>query len=190
MDRKQLDAMLPPGVNSFDEWETQIPKYQTPLMKRLDSLNPAENPGGWTREALYEIVLWELNRFPEIDDSLFEALRGAASIPNGAHREGKELLFRLLRCRNVGLTMATAILRFVNPRAFQTLNARNGRVVLGDAPYPSASVVDEKYLDACADFYFRYLDELNRLAGDGFDFRWADRLLYQLDKASGRKLRK
>lgn len=188
MERKQLEAMLPAGINSFNEWEKQIPKYQTPLMKRLDALNLMETPGNWSREALYEIVLWELNRFPEIDDSLFEALRGAADIPHGGHRQGKSLLFRLLQCKNVGLTMATAILRFVNPNTFQTLNARNGHVVLGDVPYPSASTVNEKYLDECADFYFHYLDELCRLAGDGFDFRFADRLLYQLDKNSGRKL--
>ncbi len=188
MNRKQLDSMLPSGVKSFNEWEKKLPKYQTPLMKRLDSLNLAANPDNWTREALYEIVLWELNRFPEIDDSLFEALRRAAAIPHGKHRQGKALLQQLLQCKNIGLTMATAILRFVNPETFQTLNARNGHVILGDAPYPSSSTVNEKYLEECADFYFRYLDELCRLTGNGFDFRFADRLLYQLDKATGRKL--
>ena len=30
--------------------------------------------------------------------------------------------------------------------------------------------------------------ELRKLTGDGFDFRFADRLLYQVDKAPGRKL--
>ncbi|MGE4565782.1 MAG: hypothetical protein AB7F32_12990 [Victivallaceae bacterium] len=188
MNRKQLDAMLPEGVHSFDEWEEKIPKYQTPLMKRLDSLNLAEHPGNWTREALYEIVLWELNRFPEIGDALFAELGEAAAIPPGEHRQGKELLQKLLQCQNIGLTMATAILRFINPATFQTLNARNGHVVLGDAPYPSSSSVNVKYLEECADFYFRYLDELRRLTGEGFDFRYADRLLYQLDKARGRNL--
>ncbi len=184
MDRAQLDALLPPGVESFNHWEREIPKYRTALMQRLDGLDIAGKPDTWTREALYEIVLWELNRFPEIDDTVFESLRQAATIPPGKHRQGKAQLQALLQCRNVGLTMATAILRFVNPGTFQTLNARNGHVVLGDVAYPS-STADP---DACADFYFRYLDELCRLTGDGFDFRYADRLLYQIDKASGRKL--
>ena len=138
-------------------------------------------PENWTRAALYEIVLWELNRYPEIDDTLFRDLAGAAKIAPGKHREGKELFLRLLGCRNVGLTMATAILRFVNPGTFQTLNARNGFVVLGAGEIPSRP-------EEAADYYFRYLDELRKLTGDGFDFRFADRLLYQVDKATGRKL--
>ena len=77
--------------------------------------------------------------------------------------------------------MATAILRFVNPGTFQTLNARNGFVVLGAGEIPSRP-------EEAADYYFRYLDELRKLTGDGFDFRFADRLLYQVDKATGRKL--
>ena len=181
MKRCDLDKALPEGIRSFDEWEAKIPKYQTPLMKRLDSLDLGSRPENWTRAALYEIVLWELNRYPEIDDTLFRDLAGAAKIAPGQHREGKELFLRLLGCRNVGLTMATAILRFVNPGTFQTLNARNGFVVLGAGEIPSRP-------EEAADYYFRYLDELRKLTGDGFDFRFADRLLYQVDKATGRKL--
>ena len=181
MKRCDLDKALPEGIRSFDEWEAKIPKYQTPLMTRLDSLDLGSRPENWTRAALYEIVLWELNRYPEIDDTLFRDLAGAAKIAPGKHREGKELFLRLLGCRNVGLTMATAILRFVNPGTFQTLNARNGFVVLGAGEIPSRP-------EEAADYYFRYLDELRKLTGDGFDFRFADRLLYQVDKATGRKL--
>lgn len=39
MKRCDLDKALPEGIRSFDEWEAKIPKYQTPLMKRLDSLD-------------------------------------------------------------------------------------------------------------------------------------------------------
>ncbi len=183
MTRKELDLALPPGIKDFNEWEKSIPKYRTKLMERLDSLDLKENPGNWNRASLYEIVLWELNRYPEIDDALFADLGKAAEIPPGEHRRGKELLLRLLDCRNVGVTMATAILRFVNPETFQTMNARNSHVVLGGENDPP-----EKPPEAIADYYFRYLDELRLLTGDGFDFRYADRLLYQVDKATGREL--
>ena len=88
MKRCDLDKALPEGIRSFDEWEAKIPKYQTPLMKRLDSLDLGSRPENWTRAALYEIVLWELNRYPEIDDTLFRDLAGAAKIAPGKHREG------------------------------------------------------------------------------------------------------
>lgn len=183
MNRQDLDRKLPDGIANFNEWEAAIPKYRTALMKRLDSLDLAGRPENWTREALYEIVLWELNRYPEIDEELFRDLARAAEIPPGEHRRGKDLLLRLLNCRNVGLTMATAILRFVNPETFQTLNARNGFVVLGQDP-PSNQPED------IPEYYFHYLDELRKLTGNGFDFRFADRLLYQVDKADGHRLTK
>lgn len=90
----------------------------------------------WTRTALYEIVLWELNRFPGIDDALFMERGKTAEIPPEDFRSVKETLCRLLACNHVGITMAMAILRFINPETFQTM----------------------------------------------------DRTLYQIDKASGRKL--
>lgn len=183
MTGSELNKALPEGVKDFNEWETKIPKYQNALTKRIDALGLGEHPENWTRAALYEIVLWELNRYPEIDDDLFRDLAGAAKIGPGSHRKGKELFLRLLACRNVGLTMATAILRFVNPETFQTLNARNGFVVLGEEEIPADP-------EEAAEYYFHYLDELHKLTGDGFDFRFADRLLYQVDKANGHKLGK
>ena len=85
-------------------------------MKRLDSLDLGSRPENWTRAARYEIVLWELNRYPEIDDALFRDLAGAAKIAPGKHREGKELFLRLLGCRNVGLTMACLLYTSPSPR--------------------------------------------------------------------------
>ncbi len=181
MKKSDLEKYLPEEFPDFNRWEAGIPKYRTPLIKRLDSLEIGKNPGRWNRAALYEIVLWELNRFPEIDDSLLRDLEKAVEIPPGEHRQGKDLLLRLLGCRCVGLTMATAILRFLNPETFQVLNARNGFLVLGTADLPSEP-------EELAELYFRYLDELRKLTGKGFDFRIADRMLYQIDKRSGRKL--
>ena len=52
----------------------------------------------------------------------------------------------------------------------------------------TTGALTQKYLDEAADFYFNYLDELHKLTGDGFNFEYADRLLYQIDKLSGHKL--
>ncbi len=45
--------------------------YQSELTQRLDALNPDD----FDREILYEIVLWKLNRFPQIDDTLIDKLK-------------------------------------------------------------------------------------------------------------------
>lgn len=188
MKRSSLDKALPEGMKNFNEWEKSIPKYQTDLMKKIDGLEIKKHPKNWTREALYEIVLWELNRFPEIGDELFHELKKLADVAPGKHRQGKDIFCKLLNCKNVGLTMATAIMRFVNPDTFQTLNARNGYVVNGKEAPAEPNKLNQKYLDEISEYYFEYLDKLHELTGNGFDFRIADRMLYQIDKASGRKL--
>ena len=89
MDRRDLDRKLPDGVANFNEREAAIPKYQTALMKRLDSLALANRPGNWTREALYEIVLWKLNRYPEIDEELFQTWPAPRKFRRGNIAGGK-----------------------------------------------------------------------------------------------------
>ena len=189
MKESDLRRLLPDGIADFNDWHAQISKYNTPLMRHLDSLDIPEKKENWTRTALYEIVLWELDRFPGIDDALFMDLGKAAEIPPEDFRKVKETLCRLLACNHVGMTMATAILRFINPETFQTMNRRNAHVVMPAAMFPEPpSKPGRDYYDTACEFYFKYLAELRKLSCDGFEFRIMDRRLYQIDKASGRKL--
>ncbi len=189
MEKSDLHRLLPEGVADFNDRHARIGKYNTPLMQHLDSLDIPEKKENRTRAALYEIVLWELNRFPGIDDALFMELGKAAEISPDGFRKVKKTLHRLLACNNVGLTMATAILRFINPETFQTMNRRNAHVVMPSAVFPiPPSKPGNAYYDAACEFYFKYLEELRRRAGNGFEFRIMDRMLYQADKASGRRL--
>ena len=64
MKESDLRRLLPDGIADFNDWHAQISKYNTPLMRHLDSLDIPEKKENWTRTALYEIVLWELDRFP------------------------------------------------------------------------------------------------------------------------------
>lgn len=50
--------------------------YQSDLTSKLDDLSTEF----FDRETLYEIVLWKLNRFPQIDDNLLEDLKILASL--------------------------------------------------------------------------------------------------------------
>ncbi|NMD85294.1 hypothetical protein HF882_01715 [Victivallis vadensis] len=190
MDREELNRYLPPEYRDFNDWCAHIPKYNSGLTVKIDAFNLPEHPESWSREKLYEIVLWELNRYPQIDDALFAELGRIAGLKRADARKAAPTLKKLLQCRNVGLTMATAILRFINPAVFQTMNRRNFHVVLGseeEYPDPPAKLTPA-FLDRVCDCYFRYLEALRELTGDGFDFEVADRMLYQVDKASGRKL--
>ena len=160
MKESDLRRLLPDGIADFNDWHAQISKYNTPLMRHLDSLDIPEKKENWTRTALYEIVLWELDRFPGIDDALFMDLGKAAEIPPEDFRKVKETL-----CR------------------------RNAHVVMPAAMFPEPpSKPGRDYYDTACEFYFKYLAELRKLSCDGFEFRIMDRMLYQIDKASGRKL--
>ena len=68
MKESDLRRLLPGGIADFKDWHAQISKYNTPLMRHLDSLDIPEKKENWTRTALYEIVLWELDRFHQSGD--------------------------------------------------------------------------------------------------------------------------
>ena len=96
----------------------------------------------------------------------------------GDHREGSPILRSLLECHGVDLPMASTILRFQNPSAFQIIDRHAYRAVY-DANYPlyPASATDRK-----VETYESYLDELIQLCRDrSLDFEAIDRLLYQFD---------
>jgi hypothetical protein len=160
--------------------------YQVELTKKLDSLNPAD----LDIEMLYEIVLWKLNRFPRIDSALLGELRKVADIAPKSHRQSQAVLRRLLQTPGIALPMASTILRFLNPGAFQIIDDRVYRIVCpGKAKYPAKPQnASERFLVSSETIYFDYLDMLHQLASDKLPFAHADRVLYELDIALGNKI--
>ncbi len=155
-------------------------KYQIDLTKKLDDLNS----NNLSRETLYEIVLWKLNRFPQIEDNLLEELKEIKSIEPKEHRVAEPLLRRLLQCPGIALPMASTILRFINPETFQIIDDRVFRVVYKDekSRYPNKpATVNERFLEKSANIYFEYLDALHKLSCNKLPFRNSDRILYVLD---------
>jgi len=85
-----IDFLLFGGDNPqqlMDEYE-----YQPQLTQELDALNPDE----FNREKLYEIILWKLNRFPQIDDELLVKIQTLSKLQPKEHRSSKETLKELL----------------------------------------------------------------------------------------------
>lgn len=159
--------------------------YQSDLTSKLDDLSTEF----FDREILYEIVLWKLNRFPQIDDNLLEDLKILASLQPKQHRESLSLLKRLLSCHGVRIAMASTIFRFLNPDVFQIIDDRAFRVVCSNKKIPTKPLqVTEKYLEKSCEVYFDYIDQLHEICNDTLPFKEADRILYLLDIKLGNKI--
>lgn len=160
--------------------------YQNELTAKLDTLKPED----LDIKTFYEIVLWKLNRFPSIQDNLLEDLKKVATLKPKQHRDAKPVLHKMLKSPGIALPMASTILRFLNPSAFQIIDDRVYRVVHpGKAKYPAKpQKLNERYLSTSSDIYFDYLDELHKLSSPKLPFEQADRILYQLDIKLGNKI--
>lgn len=161
-------------------------RYQPTLTSKLDGMNASE----FDREAFYEIVLWKLNRFPQIDDRLLESLKELSLLEPRQHRRAASQLRSLLECQGIALPMASTVLRFINPNVFQIIDDRVYRIVYpGKSKYPSKPLkVSTTYLDNSESIYFDYLDALHEISSEELPFFEADRILYQLDIKLGNKV--
>ena len=162
--------------------------YQPELTKKLDALNAAD----FDHQALLEIVLWKLNRFPRLEPRLLEGLKGVGDIKPKDHRKAATVLRKLLASPGIRLPMASTILRFLNPDVFQIIDDRAYRVLRpGESTYPSkptngASL--DRYLANSVDIYLKYLDAIHEIVSEHLPFNLADRILYQLDIELGNKI--
>ena len=160
--------------------------YQPTLTRKLDALDP----GGLTTGLLHEIVLWKLNRYPAVSEDLILQLRTVGAVRPREHRKSKAILTQLLQSQGIALAMASTVLRFLNPAAFQIIDDRAFRIVCpGERKYPTKPAkINDMYLDNCAEIYFDYLDKLHALASDRLPFSSADRILYMLDIKLGNRI--
>ena len=160
--------------------------YQPELTRKLDALQVSD----LDTETFYEIVLWKLNRFPQIEQGLLGSLKELAGLKPQEHRQAEPQLRSLLRCPGIALPMASTILRFLKPDVFQIIDDRVYRIVHpGKAKYPSKPIkLSENYLATSASIYFEYLDALHGQCCPKLPFDKADRILYQLDIALGNKV--
>ncbi|WP_115947096.1 hypothetical protein [Ectopseudomonas oleovorans] len=163
-------------------------KYQPELTKKLDGLDLTQ----LNEQTLLEIVLWKLNRYPQLDSSLLDELKALGPLKAKHHREAKNVLGKLLLSPGVRLPMASTILRFVNPDVFQIIDDRAFRMLRpGRKNYPDKPVGETSlaaYVEISSTIYFDYLDAMHEVASDRLPFRDADRILYQLDIKRGNKI--
>ncbi|MEJ0094309.1 MAG: hypothetical protein WDN46_12990 [Methylocella sp.] len=150
-------------------------KYQTNLTKQLDTIYNDK----FDQNIVNEIVLWKINRYARLSEGALKSLNALKNLPLGAHREARLPLEQLMDHSGIDLPMASTLLRFRNPQAFQIIDRRAYRAIFC-VPYPlhSTTPIIKKI-----DTYFAYLEKVIKLSiSKNLDFQIIDRILYQLDK--------
>lgn len=154
---------------------------------KLDSLCSRN----FTKEDLYMITLWKVNRFPIINDDIIDKLNTLRSLDTINEEKTRDALNLLLDIKGVRLPMASTYLRFLNPNIYQIIDVR---------AYRAAFCYDEKRPDytkasndECIDIYLNYLNRLREIAQIGYygvvvEFKDLDRFLYEIDKEAKFKI--
>jgi len=147
------------------------------LTEKLDALARADEP--LSECGVFEIVLWKVNRYASIPDSVRKDMHALRKLGPREHRLGRDVLLALLDCKGVDLPMASTLLRFQVPTVFQIIDRHAYRAVFRLAyPLSQKSRPEDK-----AETYFKYLDELHNLADSRkVKFTDLDRILYVFDK--------
>lgn len=154
---------------NWKELEEQY-QFQPNLTKKLDA-----HIGDFTQETINEIVLWKVNRYAELPKALLQKIN-AIPRDESFRMDDSELialLENMLACHGVRLPMASTILRFKNPYAFQIIDQRVYRFLYGKNLSANLKPAD----------YMAYLKDLRDYCQkEGISFAKADRLLYEADK--------
>lgn len=156
-------------------------KYQPALTNRLDNLNDID----FSQPLINEIVLWKVNRYVNVSPEILQKIENVRNIQAGYHRDAQGILEDLLKVRGVDLPMASAFLRFRNPRVFQIIDRHAYRAVFGRKYVLNMTSPIELKIST----YFDYIRKLIELCNARvLDFHTIDRLLYQFDKKMNGKL--
>ena len=143
-----------------------------------------------TKEDLYKITLWKVNRFPIITDDIIVKLNSLRTLKTLDEEKTREVLHDLLRIKGVRLPMASTYLRFLNPDVYQIIDVRAYRAAFNYTEQPDYTKADN---NECIDIYLNYLKKLKTISVKGYHgffvgYENLDRFLYDVDKCSGYSL--
>ena len=154
-------------------------KYQDSLTNELDN-----HRAPFDENTLLKIVLWKINRYPEIADGLLDKINELRR--NYSEALAEEILVLLLDSKGFDLPMASTVLSFACPEHCQIIDQRVYRFIYPDQhqfkiPYNKTEKIK---------LYFSYLQHLKEVCRQyGIPFNQADRLLYQLDKMENKDIK-
>lgn len=160
----------------------------TDRMKSLDKASYQNN-----RDVINAIVLWKINRSVEISNETLNLLNSLDYLkaPLEAVEDSKvhKVIMELLSSKGIKLAVASAILHFYYPKIFPIIDQRSYRELMQEE-YPSYLSKDKnkKYLK----LYLAYIQkcyEFNTRQCPDISFEYVDKVLYQMDKEKGNKVK-
>lgn len=159
------------------------------ILERISKAN--KNDYQENRDIINEIVLWKLNRTPYIETSIIDKIYALASISTpieaAENPYSLNVVIGLLNSKGVQLPMASTILHFYYPDIFPIIDQRAYRELYGEE-YPRYIVKTEKL----ANIYMRYIRDCflyQKTKCPEIPFSQIDKILYQIDKEKGNKVK-
>lgn len=162
---------------------------ETEIMDRISKATKSDYRQN--KDIINEIVLWKMNRRPQVSEELIDAIYGLESVKNPMEAAGSEktvqVVKMLIRSRGMQLPMASTILHFYFQDAYPIIDQRAYRELYGK-DYPKYTMKVEiltdiyvKYIADCYNYQQEHCPEI--------PFAKIDKVLYQLDKEKGFKVK-
>ena len=155
-------------------------------ISKVDKADYREN-----RDIINEIVLWKMNRRPQVEEKLIDAIYRLKKIETpieAANSEiTKQVVEMLLLTKGMQLPMASTVLHFYFPNIYPIIDQRAYRELYGN-DYPKnitkMKLFVELYLKYIVDCYHYQQERCPEIP-----FAKIDKVLYQIDKEKGLKVK-
>ena len=155
-------------------------------ISKVDKADYREN-----RDIINEIVLWKMNRRPQVEEKLIDAIYRLKKIETpieAANSEiTKQVVEMLLLTKGMQLPMASTVLHFYFPNIYPIIDQRAYRELYGN-DYPKnitkMKLLVELYLKYIVDCYQYQQEKCPEVP-----FAKIDKVLYQIDKEKGLKVK-
>ena len=162
---------------------------ETEIMDRISKVDKSDYREN--KDIINEIVLWKMNRRPQVDEKVIDTLYGLDCIRTPLEASESELTARvvemLLLSKGMQMPMASTVLHFYFPNVYPIIDQRAYRELYGEE-YPKYTTKVEilvkmymKYIRDCYEYQQKQCPEV--------PFAKIDKVLYQMDKEKGFKVK-
>ena len=162
---------------------------ETEILKRVSKVNADDYREN--NDIINEIVLWKMNRRPHIENKVIDMIHSVSDFTSPLEAvksiRTEDVLVELLNSKGLKLPMASTVLHFFYPEIYPIIDQRAYRELYNE-DYPKTVVsvgnlvgIYKKYIEDCYLYQQEKCPELS--------FSKIDKVLYQLDKDRGNKVK-
>ena len=160
----------------------------TDILNRVSSVEAGDYREN--RDIINEIVLWKMNRRPQVTEELIDAIFSLKEIKTPLQvlmdEKTERVVEKLLQTKGMQLPMASTVLHFYYPEIFPIIDQRAYRELYAmDYPKTMTKIpmLTELYLKYIKDCWEYQQEKCPEIA-----FSQIDKILYRLDKEKGNKV--